>query len=171
MKDLFDVEEIRALNWKYPYSAAMLHDKIETRTWSTNYRGKVLICESKIPYKVYQTLEIAGLEQYKRLVSAIKDNPKLHGKAIAIGELVDCRPMTKEDEAACFVQYREPWTEERFNKKGEWYLVAKQLWCHIYTNVQPIIPFEFSALQGWKRLNEIEMRQIIRKHLTPNPTN
>ena len=48
---------------------------IETRTWTTNYRGKLLLCCSK--------------------------NPKsaISGNAFAIADLVDIKPMTKEDEA------------------------------------------------------------------------
>lgn len=52
---------------------------IETRVWKTNYRGKLLICASKNP----ATTPVAG-------------------KAVAIVDLVDCRPMVKEDEVrAC----------------------------------------------------------------------
>lgn len=49
---------------------------IETRTWSTEFRGDLLIASSK--------------------------RPNIHpaGYALAIARLVDCRPMRKEDEAA-----------------------------------------------------------------------
>ena len=47
---------------------------IETRTWKTKYRGQILLCASKIPKK------------------------RLSGHAFAIADLVDVRPMIKEDE-------------------------------------------------------------------------
>lgn len=51
-----------------------LKKPIETRVWKTNYRGKLLLCASKIP------------------------KTELSGKAFAVVDLVDCREMTKEDE-------------------------------------------------------------------------
>lgn len=55
---------------------------IETRKWSTNYRGPLLIVSSKIP----------------RIVPA--------GFAVAEAKLVDCRPMIKLDEEnACCEWY------------------------------------------------------------------
>jgi hypothetical protein len=47
---------------------------IETRTWKTNYRGKLLLCASKYPAS------------------------PLSGNAFAIAKIIDCRPMVKEDE-------------------------------------------------------------------------
>ena len=49
---------------------------IETRKWPTRYRGPILIVSSKSP-----KIEPAGY-------------------ALAIAEIIDCRPMTKEDEPA-----------------------------------------------------------------------
>lgn len=51
---------------------------IETRTWPTNYRGELLICASKSP-------NLPGLPS---------------AAAVCIVELLDCRPMTRDDEAA-----------------------------------------------------------------------
>lgn len=61
---------------KEPYSSMIRcgEKTIETRTWTTDYRGKLLLCCSKNP------------------PSAIS------GKAFAIADLVDVRPMTKADE-------------------------------------------------------------------------
>lgn len=57
---------------------------IETRTWKTNYRGEILLCASKIP------------------------KTKLSGHAFAIADLVDVKPMIKEDEirAGCEIYPR-----------------------------------------------------------------
>jgi len=55
---------------------------IETRKWSTNYRGDLVICSSQ--------------------------NPKIepYGKALCIVELYDIKPMTKEyEKKACIKVY------------------------------------------------------------------
>lgn len=55
---------------------------IETRLWPTAYRGPLLIVSSKIP-RIYPA-----------------------GYALALAELIDCRPMTDSDEqAACCARY------------------------------------------------------------------
>lgn len=127
---------MKALTWKQPYAALMAFDKIETRNWETKYRGQVLICASKTPYTVDAMLEMGGMYQFRRISSLLENNElyKIKGKAIAIGELVDCRPMTKADEDACFVKFKEG------------------LWCHIYENVRLIEPFDFKGGQGWRNL-------------------
>lgn len=147
--DLFGNKEIRALSWKEPYASLMLYEKIETRTWATKYRGLVLICASKKPYKTDEINEISGCVQQERVMDIIFDNNNLgtknfidFGKAIAIGELVDCRPMTKGDENKCFVEY------------------SPDLWCHVYKNVLPIDSFPFKGVQGWKKLNNDIWDQI-----------
>ena len=67
---------MKALSIKEPWAKMIFAGvkTIETRTWKTKYRGKLLLCASKIP----------------------KTN--LSGLAFAIADLVDVRPMTKEDE-------------------------------------------------------------------------
>ncbi len=71
---------MKAISIKQPWANMIAHGEktIETRTWATNYRGPLLIVSSKVP-----------------------DIP-LAGYAVAVAELVDCRPMRPEDEgAAC----------------------------------------------------------------------
>lgn len=144
MKD-FRTEKIRALSWKQPFAQLMLHGKIETRTWNTNYRGLVLICASKKGNSEKDVIEISGgLDQYKRInlklypafASYSEKLKQRFGKAIAIGRLVDCRPMKKEDEDKCFVEYQ------------------PDLYCHIYEDVKAIKPFEWKGTQGWKTLEQ-----------------
>lgn len=73
-----------AISVKQPY-ANLIRDgikTIETRTWSTGYRGRLLIVSSKRPY-----IEPAGY-------------------ALALADLVDCRPMQKADwKRACCDPY------------------------------------------------------------------
>lgn len=75
---------MKALSVKQPWANLLASGKktIETRLWPTDYRGPLLIVSSK--------------------------KPKIHpaGYALAIAELIDCRPMTKSDEsAACCARY------------------------------------------------------------------
>ena len=142
---------MRALSWREPFATLMLHDKIETRTWNTNYRGLVLICVSKKPYGDIDMENISGHRQTMRIINELKpyDIYTNLGNAIAVGELVYCRPMTLADDDACFVQYRLPWEEERKRKDGNIKIIKKQLYCHIYKNVRPIEPIPFKGKQGW----------------------
>src|SRR5439155_3362324 len=71
---------MKALSVKQPLSNLIASGQktIEMRTWRTAYRGDLLVVSSKVP-----KIEPAGY-------------------AFAIVRLVDCRPMTMEDEgAAC----------------------------------------------------------------------
>lgn len=143
--DIFGNIEVRALSWKQPFASLMLHGKIETRTWNTKYRGLVLICASKAPYSESQLMDLSDW-QCVRITKALKgtDYYKSYplGKAIAIGRLVDCRPMKKEDEEKCYVKYR------------------SDLYCHIYEDVKAIAPFEWKGSQGWKKLEQETINKI-----------
>lgn len=93
-----------------------------------------------------------------------KDDGLPNGVAIAIADLVDCRLMTKQDEPRCFVQYREPWIEERpcvtpSGLKGVKF-IKKELWCWVFENVEEIEPFEINGKQGWATLTEEEKVKI-----------
>lgn len=71
---------IRALSVQQPWANLIASGEktIETRTWSTNHRGPLLIVSSRRP-----AIAPAGC-------------------AVAVCDLVDCRPMTEADEpAAC----------------------------------------------------------------------
>ena len=138
MKDINKNEVIRALWWKQPYASAMLVGKIETRTWPTKVRGKVLICASAKEYNFDEIVAISGDFRDSLFADLTFKAETLgnFGNAIAIGDLVDCRPMTKDDEGKTFVQYREG------------------LWCHVYENVQAIKPFPLKGCQGWRILSE-----------------
>jgi len=71
---------MKCLSVKQPWANLIASGRktIETRTWATDYRGELLIVSSKMP-------PIAPA-----------------GAAVALVELVDCRPMLPSDEpAAC----------------------------------------------------------------------
>jgi hypothetical protein len=132
-------EKMLALSWKEPYGSLMLHGKIETRTWKTNYRGWVLICASQMEYPWDAVMNISGEDQFNRITELIISGKLISnpGFAIAIGKLVNCRPMSKWaiDESKCFVEYQDG------------------LWCHEYENIHPITPFPWKGSQGWKEVS------------------
>lgn len=75
---------MKALSVKQPWANMIASGEktIETRTWPTAHRGEILIVSSRRPY-----IEPAGM-------------------ALAVTTVVDCRPMTPEDEAsACTTPY------------------------------------------------------------------
>src|SRR6266576_2450647 len=69
---------MKALSIKQPWANLIASGQktIETREWATTYRGPILLVSSKVP-----KIEPAGC-------------------AVAVAELIDCRPMTKADELA-----------------------------------------------------------------------
>lgn len=142
-------QKLLALSWKQPYAELMLHGKIETRTWKTKYRGWVMICASKMGYNFNQVHGIAGDKQLVRITEVLGRNNDHYlnnyrsGIAIAIGRLIDCRPMQKQDEAKCFVEY------------------YPDLFCHVYDSVQPIEPIIWKGSQGWKEVTEDVKRSIV----------
>ena len=145
MKELFANynEIIRALWWNQPYASLMLHGKIETRTYPTNVRGKVLICACKKRYDLGTIMTISGRNQFDRMNTILQDGEAaITGKAIAIGDLVDCRRMTLRDADKCFVEFH------------------ASRWCWIFENVQAIEPFEIKGKQGWAILDEATKNKI-----------
>lgn len=155
---------LRALSWKNPFAELMLHGKIETRVWATKYRGPVLICASQKSYSEMSVIGIAGEVQAQRIFSLLTatGTRERNEYAIAIGNLVHCREMHKADEYKCFVNYREPWIEERISKKtGKIRRVKMKLYCHIYENVRAIEPIPWKGSQGWREVPE-EIKQTIK---------
>lgn len=147
MTDLFGVEtkeEIRALWWRQPYGSLMLHGKVETRTWNTPYRGKVLICTSMYPYQAHDVNSLSGPHWSATIADILKDEPTrdLHGHAIAIGRLYDCHRMRFGDSKKAFVEWN------------------RDLYCHWYTDIRRITPFKILGSQGWRTLDD-EVKQKI----------
>jgi len=112
-----------------------------------------LICAAQKPYKRKKVQEISGDVQCARggevlnILGGVKFEDILpNGFAIAIANLVDCRPMTKQDEDKCFVAFKEPWVHisPKTGKK-----TIKRLWCWVFEDVQPIEPFHYKGKQGW----------------------
>ncbi len=90
---------MKAVSVKQPWALAIASGlkTIETRTWSTDYRGPILIVASKKPDAAQ--LKMAMEETDGEIAEKIE-----YGKALATANLVDCRPMTEEDEDAAMCE-------------------------------------------------------------------
>ncbi|MFA5403311.1 MAG: hypothetical protein WC358_00080 [Ignavibacteria bacterium] len=137
-------KKIMALSWKEPYGTLMLHGKIETRSWKTNYRGLVLICASKKSYNIDSVFDISNnIDIINRVVPVYDKYPLTEGKAIAIGKLIECRPMKEEDEKKAFVKY------------------YPDLFSWIFEDVKAIEPFAWKGSLGFRELTFEEKQKII----------
>jgi predicted transcriptional regulator len=77
---------MKVLSIKEPWASMILNGKktIETRTWKTKYRGRILLHASRKP------------------------KSEISGKIFAVAKIVDCKKMTKEDEKkACCKIYKD----------------------------------------------------------------
>jgi hypothetical protein len=137
---------IQALTWKPPFGVLMLHEKIETRSWNTLYRGPVLICVSQSGYTPQELAEMCHPAQLKLMEAISKGEPyyNLTGVAIAVGTLYDTRIMRPSDEKDTFVIYR------------------PDLFCHFYKDVKRIEPFDFKGGQKWRTVSDQETLEKIK---------
>lgn len=81
---------MRALSVRQPWAEliALGRKPFEIRSWTTGYRGPVLICAGQGWHKL-------GVRLHGKM--------GVRGVSVCIVELVDCRPVTLEDSAgACF---------------------------------------------------------------------
>jgi hypothetical protein len=97
---------MKALSVKQPWASlvSLGLKPPEIRSRKTNYRGPLMICSSQRP----DTSLIAILAASKALMERDipRDNYPL-GQALSIVDLIDCRPMTKEDESDAWVPYQD----------------------------------------------------------------
>jgi hypothetical protein len=90
---------MKAISIKQPWAGMIASGKktIETRVWSTDYRGPLLVCSSLKPMDGYPW----ALPKFEVPL----------GVAICIVDLVGCRRMTNRDEgAACCSIYPDAWS-------------------------------------------------------------
>jgi hypothetical protein len=93
---------MKALSVKQPWASMIARGEktIETRTWRTFYRGPLLIVASKKPLIVLPAFVRGGCIGYQHSARASDHLPV--GVAVCRCELINVRPMKKEDEAlAC----------------------------------------------------------------------
>jgi predicted transcriptional regulator len=105
---------MKAISVKQPWANLIASGKktIETRLWTTDYRGDILIVSSRSP-----RIEPAGY-------------------ALAIAQLIECRPMSKEDEMAAYC--------ERYENAFAW----------VFKRIRRIQPF---PVKGQLGIYEVEV--------------
>lgn len=103
---------MRAITLWQPYATLLVAGiKIhETRSWSTNYRGELLIHAAKRPIK-WAELDIESLE---KIHPRIKDIEYPLGAIVGKVEIVDCRPIGVWDLIEEVDEILGDWTEGRF---------------------------------------------------------
>lgn len=107
---------MKAISVKQPFATLILsgYKSIETRTWSTAYRGPLLICASKQPHAGSWLCENRELSARQSVMSYPITFPL--GAMLCIVDLVDCRPMQQSDELkACCRIYPGAWAWELEN--------------------------------------------------------
>lgn len=100
---------MKALSVKQPFAGLISHGDeagyktLEIRSWQTHYRGPVLICASQ---KIHQGYVIVPGTDWEQRAENYWRRHILHGyndslgHAHCVADLIDCRPMQREDEAA-----------------------------------------------------------------------
>lgn len=149
---------MKALSIKNPWAsliAAGLKPR-EIRSWRTHYRGPVLVCSSLKPdNSMVETIVCPGSDDGNRKIKTLNmwEPPEFDwcsgddwdtccecrkqwidtlplGQALAVANLADCRPMTKEDEASAWVPFKEG------------------LWAWVLEDVKLIKPFPVKGRLG-----------------------
>ena len=100
---------MNAISIKQPFALliAIGLKTIETRSWKTDYRGKLLICAAQDAHTGFY-LSGDKKRPCEYFVSKIRKATNQHlafGHAIAISNLVDVRPMKKEDERKALIPF------------------------------------------------------------------
>ncbi len=121
----------KAISIKQPWAWAIAYGfkTIETRTWYTGYRGELLIVSSLKPDK-------ALMDWFQKETGMKVDDQMEYGKAIAIADLVDCKPMIEADQDAALCDI--------YPKAESWFL----------ENVRQIEPF---PVKGRLMLYDVEV--------------
>lgn len=150
MKDLFGNETkqevIRTLGFYQPFGTLMHHGKIETR-WVRKGKKPPFPLGKYVFYTTanecsYETLEDwCGIDIVVEIEEILQyDVTRNFSKSIlSYGELIEVRPLTKEDEPKAFVKF----IGEKIFKDKNGKDVVKVQWALIFKNVQPITPVPY----------------------------
>lgn len=128
-------KKMRGLSLWEPWATLMAigSKKVETRSWSTDYRGLVAICATKHFPKEAQ--ELCAVEPFK---SALANYTLARGCIVAVAELTDCRLMRGID-----------WTDELSFIERAFGVYEPGRYGWIFKNVQRLkTPMPFSGMQG-----------------------
>ena len=145
------ITKIKAISLHQPYASliAMGLKKFETRSWSTNYRGKLVICAAKKnPLQQQSSYEdLASSLLLDLTVQPWSSLPK--GMAIAVCDLTDCIKMTEE-----FISEQ----SEQEQLCGHWEL-ERSAWK--LDNVQPLQkPVPIKGKQGLWNITDEEFERL-----------
>jgi hypothetical protein len=134
---------MKALSVKQPWAGLIRsgYKTIETRIWSTDYRGDLLICSS-------QRIDKKVMSQFDDLFTPIEltQESLTTGVSLCIVELYDCKVMTLLDEerALCNMYGEGRWKARSFFLK----------------NIRPIKPFPVKGALGMFEVN-VEPKNLI----------
>ena len=136
-------EEVRGLTIKQPYAQLMLHGKVEVRSWSTPYRGWVLLAAAKEGYKSRDVEILSG--KYKQYIDNIMAGRHVYkGKALFIGRLVDCRLLESKDYARTYIEEtKEP------------------MYGHFFEDVVRVFPADITGRLGYYKVSDDLLDKIV----------
>lgn len=123
---------MKALSIKQPWANAIMCGRktLEIRTWSTDYRGPLLICASLRPHTNPEYIAPDALAA--NFLRQLPTHPI--GAAIGVCNLIDCRPMTKADERLAMCQWNPPH--------------GRQLYAFVLADVKRIEPYPIRGALG-----------------------
>ncbi|MEG4273840.1 MULTISPECIES: ASCH domain-containing protein [unclassified Microcoleus] len=151
-----DRKDIPALTLWQPWASLIQQEikRIETRSWSTNYRGPIAIHAAKKP---------VNISDYPGLFELLPDNCEIPlGAVVAIANLVDCVEMTPE-----FIAQQ----SETELMCGDW-LPGRFAW--VLEIIRPVVP-AIAATGGQKLWNwsgtsiAAELEYLEKFKATPEP--
>lgn len=147
--DLFGNENqvIRTLGFYQPFGSLMHHGKIETRWVKKGKKppfplGKYVFYTTQTACDAFILFEWCGQE----LMLSISDTllgdytQRSTRRILSCGELVEVRPLTKEDEPKAFVKFE---GEKEFIGKDD-KPVTKVQWALIFKNVEQLEPIPYN---------------------------
>ena len=160
------ITKIKAISLHQPYASliAMGLKKFETRSWSTNYRGKLVICAAK-KNTLQQQSNYETLANSLLLDLTVQPWSSLPlGMAIAVCDLTDCNVMSEDfiSEQSEQEQLCGHWESGRFAWKLENVQVfSKPVPIKGKQGLWTILPHEFEQLCGDASDDQIILPEIV----------
>lgn len=147
--------EVRGLWLKEPFATlTAFHGKVETRSWSTNYRGLVLICSSLKPFTNRHLFAMCGDALCHDIRKRVQPEGKSYGSmpqggvAVCLTQLVEVRKLQEHD--THFINWR----------SGPYWATEAFAW--IFDDVIPVKPVPLRGQLGMPRLSDEIKAQIER---------
>lgn len=160
---------MRTLGFYQPFCSLMIHGKLETRWVREGFKPPFPLGE----YLYYSTskrctqatlFDWCGPEIMLNISDTLKEDvtAKLDKCAIGSGELINLRPMVKEDEQRAFVKFIGRQIRIVKDKEGNTKEVPYIQWVLEFKDSAYIIPFQWKfGKQGVGKVTDSEMHKII----------